>query len=640
MLRLGPWRLSALLLSLGMSCQLHAADFTCVGNPALGKLIKNEQFGQDIIIYTLAFNWEFPSYDGCLGEVAIEGKIVPGDADKLEWLLTNRSPRVFFLRSPGGDALEAMTMGRLLRTTIARVEASTIPAWVWDKKVAGPQCGRAGEPVCCASACALVYFGGAQWKPTDRLGLHRPTLEDLGEKDYGNARKALEDADSLIRQYFQEMEIDPAVFEALMRAGPDELVIWAVEKQYTPSLQDWLRAKCKTDEDKDYCMQAKRMDLSRDQDSLEYQEAKRFSWYPNKSKDELRKMYGAVGPIRMIAVDGELERRRKIPISDQRLVRTFTGHKGYVSSIALTGDGRFALSGGLDFSVRFWDLPGGQELRSFKGHHWPVDLVAMTPDGHYGFSGSRDKTLRLWDLIAGRELRTVRVGTEVSHVALTPDGRYGLSAGSDGGLKYWDLQNGVELRTLTGHAEAIRSIAFCRDGRRGISASVDAVKVWELSTGQETHSFALNVRPKGTEDSEWHRWKKFFIQFSVSADCRYEVSGDTEGTLKVWDLSNGAEIRSFAAHKSEVSSLSLSSDGHYAISGGCASYDEEKTCEAGSLKLWDLTTGKQLHEFIGHTGYVGHVAIAPDGHFGLSGNDETLKLWDFSEWTRPQEGRR
>ena len=99
------------------------------------------------------------------------------------------------------------------------------------------------------------------------------------------------------------------------------------------------------------------------------------------------------------------------------------------------------------------------------------------------------------------------------------------------------------------------------------------------------------------------------------------------------------ELGAFAAHKSEVRSISISADGRYAISGGCSSYDEDKTCDAGSLKLWDLATGKLLHEFLGHKTYVEAVAIPPDARFALSSSDNALKLWDLSEWTQLPKAR-
>jgi len=57
------------------------------------------------------------------------------------------------------------------------------------------------------------------------------------------------------------------------------------------------------------------------------------------------------------------------------------------------------------------------------------------------------------------------------------------------------------------------------------------------------------------------------------------------------------------------------------------------------LKLWDLATGKLLHEFLGHKTYVEAIAITPDARLALSSSDNALKLWDLSEWTQLPKAR-
>ena len=67
----------------------------------------------------------------------------------------------------------------------------------------------------------------------------------------------------------------------------------------------------------------------------------------------------------------------------------------------MTPDGRCAVSGSEDQTVRVWDLRSGVCLRTLKGHSDTVSSVSVTPDGRRAVSGSFDRTLRVWDLEIG-----------------------------------------------------------------------------------------------------------------------------------------------------------------------------------------------------------------------------------------------
>src|SRR5262249_19169218 len=64
-------------------------------------------------------------------------------------------------------------------------------------------------------------------------------------------------------------------------------------------------------------------------------------------------------------------------------------------------DGRHALSGSNDKTLRLWDLKTGETLRTLEGHTFLVTAVAVAADGSRALSGSSDNTLRLWDLVTG-----------------------------------------------------------------------------------------------------------------------------------------------------------------------------------------------------------------------------------------------
>lgn len=163
-------------------------------------------------------------------------------------------------------------------------------------------------------------------------------------------------------------------------------------------------------------------------------------------------------------------------------LRYFGGHTGQVTSVALSADGKRALSGSFDKTLRLWDVDAGKELRR---PDCPKDLVeglAFSPDGKQAAAAHADKTVRLYDPDSGKELRRFDGHTDkVGSVAFSPDGRRLLSGGADKTLRLWDAATGRELFCFEGHGDKVRGVAFSPDGRRALSGSYDrSAKVWGL----------------------------------------------------------------------------------------------------------------------------------------------------------------
>ena len=70
-----------------------------------------------------------------------------------------------------------------------------------------------------------------------------------------------------------------------------------------------------------------------------------------------------------------------------------------------TGGWRFPLLE--DKTLKVWDVDSGRELRTLQGHSDGVNGVAVSADGRMAVSASYDQTLKVWDLDSGRELRTL-----------------------------------------------------------------------------------------------------------------------------------------------------------------------------------------------------------------------------------------
>jgi WD40 repeat protein len=61
-----------------------------------------------------------------------------------------------------------------------------------------------------------------------------------------------------------------------------------------------------------------------------------------------------------------------------------------------SADNRMLAVGGLDNSVRLWEVASGKVRREFRGHQARVNHLAFSPDGEVLASGSEDTTLLIW----------------------------------------------------------------------------------------------------------------------------------------------------------------------------------------------------------------------------------------------------
>jgi WD40 repeat protein len=159
----------------------------------------------------------------------------------------------------------------------------------------------------------------------------------------------------------------------------------------------------------------------------------------------------------------------RLDLESGSTIPTLEGHtrnSARVLAVAVTADGRRAVTGSYDGGLRLWDLESGQMIRTLEGDGGRILAVAVTGDGRRALSGSDDGGLQLWDLESGQTIRTlVLFGDRVLAVAVTVDGRRALSASDDRTLRLWDPENGSEIAIFIADS-SINSCTFAGDGRR------------------------------------------------------------------------------------------------------------------------------------------------------------------------------
>ena len=294
-------------------------------------------------------------------------------------------------------------------------------------------------------------------------------------------------------------------------------------------------------------------------------------------------------------------------------LQTFKGHTNTVFSVALSGDGRRALTGSKDRTAMLWDVQSGKLLQTFKGHTSDVNAVALSRDGKRALTGSDDRTAMLWDTATGKRLQTFKGHTSnVCSVALSRDGKRALTGSWDKTAILWNTETGELLQTFKGHTSYLNSVALSGDGKRALTGSDDKIAIlWDAGTGKPLQTFKGHT---GTIKS-----------VALSGDGKRVLTGSKDTTAIFWDGQSGKPLQTFKGHYYEVRSVALSDDGKRALTGPWDS----------TAFLWETETGKRLQTFKGATDSIRSVALSRDGKRAFTGSvEKTAILWD-TETAKP-----
>jgi WD40 repeat protein len=296
-------------------------------------------------------------------------------------------------------------------------------------------------------------------------------------------------------------------------------------------------------------------------------------------------------------------------------VNTLKGHDSCVTSIDIIPDGTLAISGSMDNTCIIWDINSGQIIKKLTGHSRPVTTVAITPDGSVAISGSEDKTCIFWDIKTGVPLFILNGHTDyVSSVAITPDGKRAISGSTDSNCIIWDLNSGQEINRLRGHANEIHSVAISASGNNAISGSRDKFCIfWDLNIRE-----VIDVRKRHTD--------KIFALDSFHGS-KMAVSASMDKSCIVWDIGTGLVTKTLKGHSYWVHSVAVTPDNNRAISGSWKPIIGSwgKTCI-----IWDLKTGQEIYSMNEHEENVNAVVVTPDGKKAVSASsDNTCIIWDM-----------
>ncbi|BEI94806.1 uncharacterized protein CcaverHIS019_0703870 [Cutaneotrichosporon cavernicola] len=330
----------------------------------------------------------------------------------------------------------------------------------------------------------------------------------------------------------------------------------------------------------------------------------------------------------------------------------FRGHGGPVSALHFsfpTNEGRQRMelwTGSTDARVRVFDLRdasarvvvGGQEGKTkakavLESHVSVVRGIAVSEDGKYAVSGGRDKVVLVWDS-KGKVIQTLLANEQVEACGLLPlgtavEGEHAdrllcYTAGESGRVRIWDVLKGTEVAEMDGVAGVDEVDED--DEQQGVlqvmydasSAALVSVHADQNILFHSLHSLECARQIVGFNDDivdvAW---------LSPSGEEASHVALATNSNLvRVYDVGS-LNARLLPGHRDMVLALARSADGKLLVTG---SKDRTARLWAPRGNGWACVAIAE-----GHAEAVGAVAVANKGGFMFTASqDRTIKMWDLS----------
>ncbi len=303
--------------------------------------------------------------------------------------------------------------------------------------------------------------------------------------------------------------------------------------------------------------------------------------------------------------------------------KNLIGHGGPVNTVAISPDGKTALSGSLDYAVMLWDLDEGsgaiknaantkptKQNHRFIAHKGAVSAIKFFPSGKKAISSGDNGNVYIWDLI-NKKVITQLEGhhSKVVSIDISKDAKYAATSGWDGNIIFWDLSTHKSIHTIQIHNEPVNSVLISADAKTLYSAGYDGkIRSWDAITGEfikvlHSHGWPINIM----------RWLP---------EQKQLIFGTTNGDVQIFDPDAEKISKILIPHEKPVLGLAVSAKHNLIASGG----------NDGVIRVWDIKNWELKGQTITILGPVWALAFNDDGKSLYYGSlDDEVKYWEITD---------
>lgn len=327
------------------------------------------------------------------------------------------------------------------------------------------------------------------------------------------------------------------------------------------------------------------------------------------------------------------------------LAEIHTGHHSTIQYCDFSPYDHLAVIALSQYCVELWNIDSRVKVADCRGHLSWVHGVMFSPDGSSFLTASDDQTIRVWEtrkvcknsaIVLKQEIDVVFQENEMMVLAVDNIRGLQLIAGKTGQIDYLPEAQ-VSCCCLSPHLEYV---AFGDEEGAIKIIELPNNRVFSSGIGHKKAVRHIQFTADGktlissSEDSviqvwNWQTEEYVFLQahqetvkdFRLLRDSRL-LSWSFDGTVKVWNVITGRIERDFTCHQGTVLSCAISSD-----ATKFSSTSADKTA-----KIWSFELPSPLHELKGHNSCVRCSAFSLDGILLATGDDNgEIRIWNVSD---------